>query len=96
MVVRYRRDKVNRSHKWLPIALLGAACKALHPECEKLLAGRNVRIVPDGDNAGDMMGEHWAAMLGGIGCNVDLVVLPRGKDLSDMKNEIQPQELFTL
>jgi hypothetical protein len=52
--------------------------------------------VPDGDKAGDDMRDHWTALLQGIGCSVDIVELPRGKDLTDLKNEIQPTELFTL
>jgi hypothetical protein len=34
--------------------------------------------------------------LQGIGCNVDCVEMPRGKDLTDIRNEFQPHELFTL
>jgi hypothetical protein len=94
--VIFRQDKSVRESKWLPVALLGASCKALHPECEKLLAGRHVRIVPDGDKSGDDMRDHWTALLQGIGCSVDIVELPRGKDLTDIRNEIQPLELFTL
>jgi DNA primase len=94
--VQYRKQLGKTAPKWTPVSLLGAACKALHPECEKLLAGRHVRIVPDGDKAGDDMRDHWTALLQGIGCSVDIVELPRGKDLTDLKNEIQPHELFAL
>jgi hypothetical protein len=94
--VLYRKQLGRTAPKWTPVSLLGAACKALHPECAALLAGRHVRIVPDGDKAGDDMRDHWTALLQGIGCSVDIVELPRGKDLTDLKNEIQPHELFTL
>ncbi len=96
MNVVFRQDKHVRESKWLPVALLGASCKALHPECAELLAGRHVRLVPDGDDAGDKMRDDWTATLQAIGCTVDVVVVPRGKDLTDLKNEIEPQELFTL
>ena len=96
MNVIFRQDKSVRESKWLPVALLGATCKALHPKCAALLAGRHVRIVPDGDKSGDDMRDHWTALLQGIGCSVDIVELPRGKDLTDLRNEIKPIELFTL
>jgi hypothetical protein len=96
MVITYSKDKANRKAPWTPVALLGASCKALHPECAELLAGRHVRLVPDGDDAGDKMRDHWVQSLTAIGCSVDVVVVPRGKDLTDIKSELQPQELFTL
>lgn len=96
LVIRYTKDKANRERAWVPVALLGAGCKAISPECEAVLKGRHVRIVPDGDKAGEMMRDHWGALLTRAGCTVDVVVMPEGKDLTDMKNEIQPQELFAL
>jgi DNA primase len=61
-----------------------------------MLKGRHVRIAPDGDKAGSDMLDHWGALLTRAGCTVDVVVMPKGKDLTDIKNEIQPQEFFAL
>jgi hypothetical protein len=96
LIIRYTKDKENRKRAWVPVALLGAGCKALSPECKDMLKGRHVRIAPDSDKAGSDMLEHWGKMLTSAGCTVDAVVMPEGKDLTDMKNEIQPQELFAL
>lgn len=95
LVVRYRM--IDRTApKWVPVALLGAGCKELHPECAELLRGRHVRIVPDGDDAGRAMLDHWAALLGGIGCTLDTAQMPDGTDLTDHHAELknEPQTLF--
>jgi hypothetical protein len=90
----YVRHRKAGGKPWVPGALLGASCKILHPEAERILRGRRVRLVPDGDSAGDGMAEHWRGLLLGLGCTVDVVKLPRGKDLSDMRGKIQAAELF--
>ena len=92
--VLYRRQLGRPAPKWVPVALLGAGCKALHPDCAALLAGRHVRLVPDGDTAGDQMRGHWEALLLKNGCTVDCIETPRGKDLTDIKNEHEPSEIF--
>jgi hypothetical protein len=79
---------------WVPAAVLGASCTKLHPELVPWFRGRRVRMVPDGDDAGDKMGETWKALLLDLGCTVDLVKMPRGKDLFDLRAEIQPEGLF--
>lgn len=94
LYANYRRNH-DGQRSWVPVALLGAHCKRLDPECAKLIAGRYVRIVADGDKAGDEMKEHWARLLQSQGCNVDVVDMPRGKDLSDIARQIQPTELFS-
>jgi hypothetical protein len=88
----YRKGGGARS--WVCAALLGAGCKTLAPEAVPFVRGRRVRLVPDGDKRGDEMAENWQALLLGIGCTVDVVKLPRGKDLSDVKEEIEPEGLF--
>lgn len=81
--------------QWVPCALLGAACKTLSPDCGALLKGRHVRIVPDADEAGRRMAEHWTDLLRGLGCWVDVVTLPDGSDLTDHKDDIEPETLFS-
>jgi hypothetical protein len=89
----YRRD-LGGENSWIPAALLGSKCKRLHPELVPLFRGRRVRLVPDGDPDGDHMGETWKALLLDLGCTVDLVKMPRGKDLFDLRGEIEPEGLF--
>ena len=90
---RYKRE-LGGKNSWLPAAVLGASCTKLHPELVPWFRGRRVRMVPDGDDAGDKMGETWKALLLDLGCTVDLVKMPRGKDLFDLRGEIQPEGLF--
>jgi hypothetical protein len=80
---------------WVPVTLLGAHCKRLDPECAKLIGGRHVRIVADGDKAGDQMKEYWAQLLRTQGCRVDTIDMPEGKDLSDIARLIEPTDLFS-
>lgn len=81
---------------WIISGLFGASCKSLTPEAQAIIRGRRVRLCPDGDEAGDRMAEHWKPLLLSLGCTVDVVKLPRGKDLSDMRHEITPEELFCI
>ena len=78
------------------MAILGAGCKAIDPECANLIRGRHVRLVPDADDAGDRMATHWTEVFRNLGCPVDVVTLPRGTDLSDHLQTINPNELFSL
>lgn len=91
---QYRRGGGQNS--WLPLALLGASVKTLHPDLREHLAGRTVRLAPDGDEAGDKMADHWGTMLLGIGCPVEVLEMPRGRDLRDMleRGELKPEEVF--
>ena len=89
----YRQNHGGQKN-WVPVALLGAGCRRLDPECGQLLAGRHVRIVPDGDIAGDQMVQHWVPQLQNLGCVVDIAELPRGKDLSDIASDEESAELF--
>jgi len=91
---RYRRN--GGSNSWQPIALLGAGCKNLCPEAISLIRGRHVRLVPDADEAGDQMADHWTKCLRKNGCSVDVVNLPRDTDLSDHLKTISTQDLFSL
>ena len=90
---RYRRNHAG-GNSWQPVALLGAGCKKLHPEAEALIRGRHVRLVPDGDAAGDVMADHWRGLLRKIGCHVDTVNLHRGTDLTHHLSTISPTDLF--
>jgi hypothetical protein len=90
---RYRRSGGARS--WGVATVLGAGCKTIHPDAIPLLRGRHVRIVPDADQAGDVMAEHWTGLLRKIGCSVDIVNLPSGTDLSDNLQQISPSDLFS-
>ncbi|MDA7930177.1 CHC2 zinc finger domain-containing protein [Akkermansiaceae bacterium] len=82
---------------WLPLAVLGAGCKTLAPEIAERLSGRLVRLAPDGDEAGEKMGNHWGEMLAGMGCTVEVIEMPQGRDLRDMleAGEIKPEEIFS-
>ena len=86
--------KAGGKRIWCPMGLLGSKCKRLDPGLIERLKGRQVRLIPDGDDDGDIMRDTWAAMLTKVGCTVDVVRMPRGKDLSDMAGEIQPEEVF--
>jgi hypothetical protein len=92
---RYKRDHGGRQ-SWQPIALLGAACKTLHPQAVALIRGRRVRLVPDSDAAGDAMADHWTGLLRKIGCTVDVVTLPPKTDLTENLHLVLPSDLFTL
>lgn len=94
LYVRHRRETTAASH-WIPTALLGAGCRTLSPQCAALLRGRHVRLVPDGDTAGDRMRGHWEALLLENECTVDCIEMPRGKDLTNIKNELEPSDIFT-
>ena len=96
MATAYASERDSNESPWVPLALLGASCKAIHPECLKILQGRHVRLVPDGDDAGDKMRAHWTACLSANGCCIDSIIMPRGKDLTDIKNQLQPHDLFSL
>jgi len=91
---RYRRN--GGSCSWLPAALLGAGCRELSPEALKLIRGRHVRLVPDGDKAGDQMADHWTQYLRKNGCSVDVVNLPRDTDVTDHLQTISTHDLFSL
>ncbi|MDA9830715.1 toprim domain-containing protein [Akkermansiaceae bacterium] len=92
---RYRKGGGKRS--WLPLALLGASSKKLHPDLHQQFKGRMVRIAPDGDEAGEKMGDHWGEMLSSMGCAVEVLEMPKGQDLRDMleSGEIKPEELYS-
>lgn len=96
LVVQYRMQD-RTAPKWVPVGLLGAGCKVLHPECAELLEGRHVRLVPDGDRAGREMLAHWQEVLASIGCSTDAAIMPDGTDLTDHHAELkkQPKTLFT-
>jgi hypothetical protein len=91
---KYRR-RLNGKRSWLPVTLLGAGCKKLAPECAKLIAGRNVRIVPDADQAGAIMAEQWQQIFHGLGCHVETVMLDPGLDLTDAAPNLNLQALFS-
>lgn len=56
---------------WLPVAILGASVKQLHPEAAQWLRGKQVRLVPHVDVAGRAAMDRWAVLLHGLGCAVD-------------------------
>ena len=89
-----RHRKAGGRRQWCPMALLGAHCTTVAPELLKRLRGRHVRLVPDADVGGDTMLQNMRKLFTGAGCPVDVVTLPRGRDLSDVKSEINPGELF--
>ena len=93
LLYRYRRE-LGGIRSWMPVALLGATCKKLAPDCASLMRGRKVRIVPDADRAGEMMASHWAALCSRIECEVDVVRLEPGQDLTDILSSVNPRTLF--
>jgi hypothetical protein len=94
LYARYRRNH-GGTQSWQPVTLLGASCRTLHPEAIELIRGRHVRVVPDADDAGDRMRDHWTDLLRRLGCTVDAVTLPRGTDLTDHLSTISPTDLFS-
>jgi hypothetical protein len=92
---RYRRT-AGGLRSWQPVSLLGAGCKNLLPEAIGLIRGRHVRLVPDGDESGDTMADHWTQYLRKNGCSVDVVNLPRDTDLTNHLQTISTQDLFSL
>ena len=93
LYVTYR--KTGGTACWRPLGLFGAGCTRLAPDAAALIRGRYVRLVTDGDDAGDKMRAHWTALLRAIGCTVDSVTLPRGTDLTDHYAAIHPHPLFS-
>jgi hypothetical protein len=93
LYVKYRKTGGPRA--WVPVALLGATCRRLDAECAALIRGRRVRLVPDGDDAGDTMVVNWTKLLRSIGCRVDIAQMPEGTDMSDHRETINPHDLFS-
>ena len=60
-----------RAGNWLPVALLGAGLKKLHPTAENLLQDKQIRMVPHVDPAGKGAARYWATLLQKSGCVVD-------------------------
>lgn len=89
---RYRKQ--GTGNHWQPVALLGAGCKTLHPRAIPWFRGRRVCLAPDGDEAGDRMAECWSNLLTSLGCDVEVIEIPRGGDLRDIADEIEPGEVF--
>lgn len=91
---RYRR--AGGQNSWLCLALLGASGKTLHTDSHEHLACRKVRLAPDGDDAGAKMAERWGTMLSGMGCEVEVLEMPQGRDIRDMieAGELKPEEIF--
>ncbi len=90
--VRYRKD--GGSRRWRPVGLLGSKCSRIDPDLLERISGRHVRLVPDPDEDGDIMRKNMVEVFTKDRCPVDVVELPRGRDLTDMKDEIEPGELF--
>jgi hypothetical protein len=63
------------SADWLPVAMLGASMKQLHPEALQWLKGRQVRLVPHADTAGRSAADRWGGLLDALGCPVDVFEL---------------------
>lgn len=93
LFIRYRRDH-GGLQEWVPAAVLGSNCRNLHPEAIEMIKGRHVRLVPDGDEAGEAMAKHWSQMLRQNGCTVDIVSLGAGTDLTDHFSTVHPSNLF--
>jgi hypothetical protein len=91
LVTRYERE--GGELRWLPLACLGASVTNLHPEILAAMPGRKVLLVPDGDDAGRLWRETITEKLLGAGATVDAVAMPEGKDLSDIADQIKPEDL---
>ena len=91
--VAYR--KAGGPRRWCPMALLGSKCKTIDCGLLAQIKGRHVRLVPDPDDDGDIMLENMQKLLTEAGCIVDVVKLPRGRDLTDVKDEIEPRDLYS-
>jgi hypothetical protein len=92
----YARYKTHGGpNSWIVSGLLGASCKSLMPAAEGILRGRRVRLCPDGDDAGDRMAAHWEQLLLKLGCDVDVMEMPRGSDLSDVAGNADKLNLST-
>ena len=101
-------DRFNRVERlWVPTALLGARCRHISSDCENLIKGRHVRLVPDDDDAGRAMAEHWEPKFHNMGCTVDKVQFgpfhegaleleAQPNDLSDAAGRMQKLELARL
>jgi hypothetical protein len=57
---------------WLPVAMLGASLRNVHPDAAQWLRHKQVRIVPHSDDAGRQGMEHWGTLLSGLDCEVDM------------------------
>lgn len=91
---------VNMPQSWSILAATSANSRfARDPALLARLAGRHVRIVPDGDEAGLNAAASWLADLEAAGAQADAVALPDGfKDLGDIitTSETHPETLNAL
>jgi hypothetical protein len=55
--------------EWLPIAILGASVRCLHPEALRMMRGKKVRVVPHVDSAGFEFLESICHQLDRAGCS---------------------------
>jgi hypothetical protein len=94
LYVRYRLTGGKKA--FTPLAMLGAGIKRLCPDIMAAARGRTIVLIPDGDSAGDRMGDHWSVEFSKAGADVDTIRLQRGEDLRDLHlaGEIQPEDLF--
>lgn len=83
-----------REAPWLPIGILGASVREFAPEFLGALEGAHVRICADPDDDGEIACFEWGRRFRDAGATVDLVALPPGKDLSDAREEVTPEDLF--
>jgi hypothetical protein len=75
------------------VALGLAAGAGAHPHAAPSLAGREVIIAFDGDNAGRRAAMDWAKALRAEGCDVQVSPLPDGYDVAGIEN---PEPYLTL
>lgn len=92
LYVRYRRAGGTR--QTVPLTMLGASVKRIDPRITGAARGRTILLIPDADEAGDRMKHHWVEIFTSAGAAVEVFNLPRGKDLRDVAEEIQPGALF--
>jgi hypothetical protein len=94
LYVQYR--KAGGQWVFTPMGLLGAGIKHLVPEIMRKAHGRTAVLIPDGDDSGARMGEHWSEQFSKAGADVETMKMPPGKDLRDMclAGEIRPEDIF--
>jgi hypothetical protein len=90
----FRYKKAGGERQWCSVAALGAKVRRFDSDLLLGMRGRHVRLCPDGDDDGDDARNAWTKAFNDAGASVDCCEMPRGRDLSDVAGEVEPEVFF--